>query len=240
MLRLYDVHTKYGQVEALEGITLEVHEHSMVALLGANGAGKSTTLMTISGILKPSAGHIEYNNVDIGKLDAREIVELGIIQCPEGRRVFGNLTVKENLRMGAVSCKDKHRLKETFDYVFTIFPILKERISQTASTLSGGEQQMLAIGRALMAKPRMLLLDEPSLGLAPIIVDTIFEVIQRLNQEGVTILLVEQNAHRALEMAHYAYVLEKGRIVLEGQGIELRANPEVEHVYLSEVPEAEK
>ncbi|MGB9685794.1 MAG: ABC transporter ATP-binding protein [Rectinema subterraneum] len=240
MLRLYDVHTQYGQVEALGGISLEVHEHSMVALLGANGAGKSTTLMTISGILKPSAGYIEYNNVDIGKLDAREIVELGIIQCPEGRRVFGNLTVKENLRMGAVSCKDKHRLKETFDYVFTIFPILKERISQTASTLSGGEQQMLAIGRALMAKPRVLLLDEPSLGLAPIIVDTIFEVIQRLNQEGVTILLVEQNAHRALEMAHYAYVLEKGRIVMEGPGIELRANPEVEHIYLSEVPEAEK
>jgi branched-chain amino acid transport system ATP-binding protein len=240
MLRLYDVHTTYGQIEALGGISLEVHEHSMVALLGANGAGKTTTLMTISGILKPSAGHIEYDNIDISKLDPREIVELGIIQCPEGRRVFGNLTVKENLRMGAIGSKDKRHINETYDYVFTIFPILKQRLSQNASTLSGGEQQMLALGRALMAKPRVLLLDEPSLGLAPIIVDTIFEVIQRLNHEGVTILLVEQNAHRALEMVHYAYVLEKGRIVLEGPGAELRANPEVEHVYLSDVPEVDK
>lgn len=238
MLRLRDVHTKYGQVEALGGIDIEVKDGSLVALLGANGAGKTTTLMTISGILKPSSGTVEFGDADLVKMDSRQIVNRGIIQCPEGRRIFGSLTVKENLRMGAIRRKDKKNLDQTYARVFDIFPLLKERLSQAGATLSGGEQQMLAMGRALMADPQLLLLDEPSLGLAPIIVDKIFEVIQRLKREGTTILLVEQNAHLALEVADYAYVLEKGRIVLEGSGESLRANPEVERSYLSEVPEA--
>ncbi len=237
MLQLLQVHTKYGQVEALGGISLEVQEGSLVALLGANGAGKTTTLMSISGILKPSLGKILFRDTDLTQLDTREIVGLGIIQCPEGRRIFGNLSVKENLRMGAIRRKDKRHLDQAFARVFEIFPLLKERMAQAGATLSGGEQQMLAMGRALMAEPHLLLLDEPSLGLAPIIVDKIFEVIQRLKQEGVTILLVEQNAHLALEIADYAYVLEKGRIVLEGSGVSLRANSDLERSYLGEVPE---
>lgn len=237
MLQLLQVHTKYGLVEALSGISLEVKRGSLVALLGANGAGKTTTLMTISGILKPSAGKILFQNMDLTKLDARHIVDLGIIQCPEGRRIFGSLSVKENLRMGAIRLKDKQHLDRAFERVFEIFPILKERIAQAGSTLSGGEQQMLAIGRALMADPQILLLDEPSLGLAPIIVERIYEVIQQLKQEGITILLVEQNAHLALEIADYAYVLEKGHIVLEGSSTDLRANSALERSYLSEMPE---
>jgi branched-chain amino acid transport system ATP-binding protein len=237
MLQLLQVHTQYGQSEALGGISMEVRDGLLVALLGANGAGKTTTLMSISGILRPSSGKILFQNIDLTKLDARQIVSLGIIQCPEGRRIFGNLSVRENLRMGAISRKDKRHLDQAFARVFEIFPLLKERISQPGATLSGGEQQMLAIGRALMAEPKLLLLDEPSLGLAPIIVDKIFEVIQRLKREGVTILLVEQNAQLALEIADYAYVLEKGHIVLEGSGADLRSNPDVERSYLSEVPE---
>lgn len=193
--------------------------------------------MTISGILKPSAGKILFQNIDLAQLDAKQIVDLGIIQCPEGRRIFGSLSVKENLRMGAIRLKDKQHIDRAFARVFEVFPLLKERVAQAGSTLSGGEQQMLAIGRALMADPQILLLDEPSLGLAPIIVDRIFEVIQRLKQEGITILLVEQNAHLALEIADYAYVLEKGHIVLEGSGADLRTNSELERSYLSEMPE---
>ncbi len=209
MLQLLQVHTKYGQVEALGGISLEVQEGSLVALLGANGAGKTTTLMSISGILKPSSGKILFRDTDLTQLDTREIVGLGIIQCPEGRRIFGNLSVKENLRMGAIRRKDKRHLDQAFARVFEIFPLLKERMAQAGATLSGGEQQMLAMGRALMAEPHLLLLESHRLGLLHHR-RQIFEVIQRLKQEGVTILLVEQNAHLALEIADYAYVLEKG------------------------------
>ncbi|HUX12789.1 MAG TPA: ABC transporter ATP-binding protein, partial [Spirochaetia bacterium] len=194
MLSLTGVHTHYGHVEALKGIDITVPKGRLVAMLGANGAGKSTTLMTISGILRPSAGTITYDGADLSRLDAREIVDMGVIHCPEGRRIFGSLTVIENLRMGAVSRKDKRKLREAFDQVFAIFPVLAERRNQSGSTLSGGEQQMLAIGRALMAEPRLLLLDEPSLGLAPLVVSAIFQVIAQLHRDGVTILLVEQNA----------------------------------------------
>jgi len=210
-----------------------------VAMLGANGAGKSTTLMTISGILRPSAGTIIYDGMDLGRLDARQIVELGVIHCPEGRRIFGTLTVVENLRMGAVSRKDKRRLHDAFDQVFTIFPVLAERRNQSGSTLSGGEQQMLAIGRALMARPRLLLLDEPSLGLAPIVVTAIFDVIRQLHRDGVTILLVEQNAEQALSVANEGYIMETGTIVLHGQSETLKSNPEVERIYLSDVPRSD-
>jgi len=210
-----------------------------VAMLGANGAGKSTTLMTISGILRPSAGTITYDGMDLSRLDARQIVELGVIHCPEGRRIFGTLTVIENLRMGAVSRKDKRRLHDAFDQVFTIFPVLAERRNQSGSTLSGGEQQMLAIGRALMARPRLLLLDEPSLGLAPIVVTAIFDVIRQLHRDGVTILLVEQNAEQALSVANEGYIMETGTIVLHGQSETLKSNPEVERIYLSDVPRSD-
>ncbi len=235
MLSLTGVHTHYGDVEALKGIDITVPKGRLVALLGANGAGKSTTLMTISGILRSSDGTITYEGTDLSRLDARQIVELGIIHCPEGRRIFGSLTVIENLRMGAVSRKDKRKLHDAFDQVFGIFPVLAERRNQSGSTLSGGEQQMLAIGRALMAKPRLLLLDEPSLGLAPIVVTAIFEVITRLHRDGVTILLVEQNAEQALSVADECYIMETGKIVLQGPSETLKSNPEVERIYLSDV-----
>ncbi|HUX49727.1 MAG TPA: ABC transporter ATP-binding protein, partial [Spirochaetia bacterium] len=231
--------THYGHVEALKGIDITVPDGALVAMLGANGAGKSTTLMTISGILRPSAGTITYDGMDLSRLDARQIVELGVIHCPEGRRIFGTLTVIENLRMGAVSRKDKRRLHDAFDQVFTIFPVLAERRNQSGSTLSGGEQQMLAIGRALMARPRLLLLDEPSLGLAPIVVTAIFDVIRQLHRDGVTILLVEQNAEQALSVANEGYIMETGTIVLHGQSETLKSNPEVERIYLSDVPRSD-
>jgi len=239
MLSLTGVHTHYGHVEALKGIDITVPDGALVAMLGANGAGKSTTLMTISGILRPSAGTITYDGMDLSRLDARQIVELGVIHCPEGRRIFGTLTVIENLRMGAVSRKDKRRLHDAFDQVFTIFPVLAERRNQSGSTLSGGEQQMLAIGRALMARPRLLLLDEPSLGLAPIVVTAIFDVIRQLHRDGVTILLVEQNAEQALSVANEGYIMETGTIVLHGQSETLKSNPEVERIYLSDVPRSD-
>jgi len=236
MLSLHGVHTHYGHVEALAGIDVTVEEGKLVALLGANGAGKSTTLMTISGILRPSSGSIVYDGKELTRLDARQIVELGIVQCPEGRRIFAGLSVLENLRMGAVGRRDRRVLRSTFDEVFDLFPILAERRNQSGSTLSGGEQQMLAIGRALVAQPRLLMLDEPSLGLAPIIVSAIFGVIERLNGNGVTILLVEQNARQALAVADECYILETGKVVLKGSSESLRTNPEVERIYLSEVP----
>jgi len=239
MLSLTGVHTHYGHVEALKGIDITVPDGALVAMLGANGAGKSTTLMTISGILRPSAGAITYDGMDLSSLDARQIVELGVIHCPEGRRIFGTLTVVENLRMGAVSRKDKRRLHDAFDQVFTIFPVLAERRNQSGSTLSGGEQQMLAIGRALMARPRLLLLDEPSLGLAPIVVTAIFDVIRQLHREGVTILLVEQNAEQALSVANEGYIMETGAIVLHGPSDTLKSNPDVERIYLSDVPRSD-
>jgi branched-chain amino acid transport system ATP-binding protein len=232
MLKLENVHVYYGQVHALKGITMEVRDGELVTLLGANGAGKSTTLMTLSGIFRPSAGRITYDGHDLTKASANEIVHLGAIQCPEGRRIFGGLTVRENLRMGAVQRRDGQAVQADLDWVCTLFPVLGQRLHQSGATLSGGEQQMLAVGRALMARPRLLMLDEPSLGLAPLIVQGIFDVIRQLHARGVTILLVEQNARQALQVADRGYLLETGRVVLSGPVAELRANPEVERFYL--------
>jgi branched-chain amino acid transport system ATP-binding protein len=238
MLSLDKVEVSYGHVQALHAIDLRVQEGELVALLGANGAGKSTTLMTVSGIVRPRAGSILYDGRDITKEGAFEIVNRGVIHCPEGRRIFGSLTVVENLRMGAVRRRDKAAARRDMDRVFTLFPVLGRRRGQSGATLSGGEQQMLAIGRALMGQPRLLLLDEPSLGLAPIVVGEIFEVIRQLHAQGVTILLVEQNVHQALAVADRAYVLETGNITLSGTGEQLRANPEIEAAYLSTAPQA--
>jgi branched-chain amino acid transport system ATP-binding protein len=232
MLALEGVHVYYGQVYALKGITIEVQEGELVALLGANGAGKSTTLMTVSGILRPRSGRITYEGHDLAKTSPYDIVRLGAVQCPEGRRIFGGLTVLENLRMGAARRQDRWAIQQDLEWVFSLFPVLKQRLRQTGATLSGGEQQMLAIGRALMARPRLLMLDEPSLGLAPLIVQAIFEVIRQLHTQGVTILLVEQNARQALQVADRAYLLETGQVVLSGAVAELRANPEIERFYL--------
>jgi len=235
MLRLENLHVYYGHVHALKGISLELADGELVALLGANGAGKSTTLMAVSGIARSRSGSITYDGEELGRKDPREIVELGIIQSPEGRRIFGNLSVMENLKMGAVRRKDKRTLKSDMDEVFSLFPVLAERRGQAGGTLSGGEQQMLAIGRALVAKPRVLMLDEPSLGLAPLVVQEIFQVIQNLHNKGVTILLVEQNARQALGIADRSYLLETGSVVLSGTKAELSGNPEIEKIYLSRV-----
>jgi branched-chain amino acid transport system ATP-binding protein len=232
MLKLEDLNVHYGDVRALKGISLEVNEGELVTLLGANGAGKSTTLMTISGIMRPRSGHITFDGHDLSRASAFDIVRMGIIQCPEGRRIFGNLTVLENLRMGAARRQDHRAVQSDLDWVCSLFPILGQRLNQSGATLSGGEQQMLAIGRALIARPRLLMLDEPSLGLAPLIVRDIFKVVQQLHSQGVTILLVEQNARQALQIADRGYLLETGRVVLSGPVPELRANPEVERFYL--------
>jgi branched-chain amino acid transport system ATP-binding protein len=232
MLKLEDVNVHYGEVRALKGISLEVREGELVTLLGANGAGKSTTLMTISGILRPRSGHVTFEGHDLTRAGAYDVVRLGIIQCPEGRRIFGGLTVLENLRMGASRRRDRREVQADLDWVCSLFPILGRRMDQTGATLSGGEQQMLAIGRALVARPRLLLLDEPSLGLAPLVVRDIFDVIQQLHERGVTILLVEQNVRQALQIADRGYLLETGRVVLSGPVPELRTNPEVERFYL--------
>jgi branched-chain amino acid transport system ATP-binding protein len=232
MLKLEDVDVHYGEVRALKGISLEIHEGELVTLLGANGAGKSTALMTISGILRPRSGHITFEGHDLARTDAYDVVRLGIIQCPEGRRIFGGLTVLENLRMGASRRQDRREVQADLDWVCSLFPVLGQRMHQTGATLSGGEQQMLAIGRALVARPRLLLLDEPSLGLAPLVVRDIFDVIQQLHHRGVTILLVEQNVRQALQIADRGYLLETGRVVLSGPVLELRTNPEVERFYL--------
>jgi branched-chain amino acid transport system ATP-binding protein len=232
MLRFENVHVYYGQVHALKGITGEVNQGELVAILGSNGAGKSTTLMSISGIMKTRIGKIIYEEKDLTQASPYDIVKLGVIQCPEGRHIFGGLTVRENLLMGAVRRRDRSEVKKDIDWVCSLFPLLGERSGQTGETLSGGEQQMLAIGRSLMARPRLLMLDEPSLGLAPVIVQTIFDVIRKLHQQGVTILLVEQNARKALQVADRCYLMETGRIVLSGTVEELRGNPEIEHLYL--------
>jgi branched-chain amino acid transport system ATP-binding protein len=232
MLKLEDVNVHYGEVRALKGISLEINEGELVTLLGANGAGKSTALMTISGILRPRSGHVIFEGHDLTRADAYDVVRLGIIQCPEGRRIFGGLTVLENLRMGASRRQDRREVQADLDWVCSLFPVLGRRMYQTGATLSGGEQQMLAIGRALVARPRLLLLDEPSLGLAPLVVRDIFDVIQQLHHRGVTILLVEQNVRQALQIADRGYLLETGRVVLSGPGPELRTNPEVERFYL--------
>ncbi len=234
MLKLEAVHTQYGPIEALKGISLEVRPGEIVALIGANGAGKSTTLMTISGILRPSHGKIVFEGMSITGWPPHEITRTGISQVPEGRRIFPKLTVLENLEMGAFGLKDKKAVSEGLAEVFDHFPILFERKAQHGGTLSGGEQQMLAIGRALMARPKLLLLDEPSLGLAPIVVKKIFEIVQKINRQGRTILLVEQNARAALHLAHRGYVMETGRIVMENEARALLQDPKVKAAYLGE------
>lgn len=232
MLLLENIDVFYDQVQALKCINLEIQEGELVALLGSNGAGKTTTLMTISGILRPRNGNLTYNGYDLTRASPLGIVQLGIIQCPEGRRIFGGLSVLENLQMGAVRRKERSGVKSDLEMVCELFPVLGQRLHQNGATLSGGEQQMLAIARALMAKPQLLMMDEPSLGLAPLIVSEIFKVILKLHQQGVTILLVEQNARQALLVADRSYLLETGKIVLSGPSSELRLNPKVEHFYL--------
>ena len=233
MLEINDLHVSYGEIKALKGISLSVPDGAIVTLIGANGAGKTTLLRTISGLLRTKSGSIRWNDQDITRCAPHDIVKLGLAQSPEGRMIFANLTVQENLRMGAYLRKDSDGIKRDLDYVFTIFPRLKERVWQPGGTLSGGEQQMLAIARALMSKPKMLLLDEPSLGIAPILVRTIFDKIVEINRElSVTVLLVEQNANLALAIANTAYVLETGTIVLSGPAGELAQNEEVKHAYL--------
>jgi branched-chain amino acid transport system ATP-binding protein len=235
VLRLADVHTYYGHIHALQGVSLEVREGEIVTLLGSNGAGKTTTLKTISGLLHPREGKVEFQGDDVSRVPAHELVRRGIGQSPEGRRIFSRMTVMENLQMGAFSRPDRRNLKGDFDRVFELFPRLAERRGQAAGTLSGGEQQMLAIGRALMSRPRLLLLDEPSLGLAPILVAQIFSIIREINAQNTTMLLVEQNALQALNIANRGYVLQTGQIVLGGQAAELRENAMVRKVYLGEM-----
>jgi branched-chain amino acid transport system ATP-binding protein len=232
MLKVENLRVNYGAIQAVKGISFEVQERELVALIGSNGAGKSTTLKTISGILRPSGGGITYRGADLVKMPTHKIVANGVIQAPEGRQIFGSLTVRENLMLGAIARSDRATFDTDLESVFSLFPILEERITQRAGTLSGGEQQMLSIGRALMGKPQLLLMDEPSLGLAPLIVNRIFDVIRRLKESGVTILLVEQNARKALAIADRAYVLETGLIGLSGPAAELARNPAVEQAYL--------
>ena len=232
MLEIKDLHVHYGVIEALKGISLEVNEGEIVALIGANGAGKTTMMQSISGIVKKSGGEINFLNESIMKANPKHIVEMGLTQVPEGRRIFTGMSVYENLMMGAFLRKDKDGIKRDYEKVCEQFPILKERMNQDASTLSGGEQQMLAMGRALMAKPKLLLLDEPSMGLAPILVKEIFNIIEEINKSATTVLLVEQNAKMALSIAHRAYVLETGKVVMSGTGEELAKSPDVQKAYL--------
>ncbi|MBW1721923.1 MAG: ABC transporter ATP-binding protein [Deltaproteobacteria bacterium] len=234
MLTVEEVHTYYDHIHALKGISLHIEEKEIVCLIGSNGAGKSTTLMTINGVIHPSQGRIRFLDLDITTVPPDKIAGLGISQVPEGRRILPRLTVVENLEMGAFLRKDKQGIKRTMQEVFDLFPALASRKRQQGGTLSGGEQQMLAIGRALMAQPKLLLLDEPSLGLAPIIVDKIFEIIQQINKVGTTIFLVEQNANLALNISRRAYVMETGLITLEGPAAELSKNEEVRKAYLGE------
>ena len=232
LLRVENLRVKYGNIEVLHGVSLEVNQGEIVTILGANGAGKSTTLLSISGLVRVAAGTILFESTQLDKLRAHDIVKHGIAQVPEGRRIFDTLTVQENLNMGAFVRKDSRQVNETREWVYQLFPILEERRQQLAGTLSGGEQQMLAIGRGLMNKPRILLLDEPSLGLAPLLVKAIFQTLKQINESGVTILLVEQNARAALKLAHRGYVMEVGRVVLEDTAEALLANPEVKNAYL--------
>jgi branched-chain amino acid transport system ATP-binding protein len=232
MLELDDVHVQYGNIRSLQGVSLRVAEGELVALIGSNGAGKTTTLRTISALLRPSRGTITFEGAEIQRASTDHIVALGISHCPEGRRIFGSLTVRENLVLGAVSRSDRGAAATELEMVFALFPLLKERLNQAGGTLSGGEQQMLAIGRALMSRPRLLLLDEPSLGLAPLLVERIFETIAELRRQGRTILLVEQNVHHALDVADRVYVMETGRITLEGPAAVLRRDPQIERSYL--------
>jgi len=232
MLDVHNVHTYYGNIHALKGISITVEEGEIVTLIGGNGAGKSTTLKTISGLLRPREGYVKLNGEDLLQYKAHEIVAKGVVQVPEGRQVFAALTVMENLEMGAFTRDDRDGIRADIEKVFHIFPRLKERQRQVAGTLSGGEQQMLATGRALMAKPKLMLLDEPSMGLAPVLVDSIFDTIKQLHQEGTTILLVEQNARMALQVANRGYVIQTGEVILSDTAERLRENPMVQKAYL--------
>jgi len=232
LLKVNDIHVYYGAIHALHGVSLDVSEGEIVTLIGANGAGKSTTLKTISGLLRSKSGQIMFEGKNIGSTAAQNIVKLGISHVPEGRRIFATMTVLENLEMGAYTQKDASLNKASFEEVFKRFPRLLERKSQIAGTLSGGEQQMLAMGRALMSRPRLLIMDEPSMGLAPLLVKEIFSIIADINKAGTTVLLVEQNAHMALSIAHKAYILETGRITSSGSAKELAASEEVKKAYL--------
>ncbi|MBC8444957.1 MAG: ABC transporter ATP-binding protein [Chloroflexi bacterium] len=234
ILEVQDLAVNYGAIQALQGISFHVQEGEIVTLIGANGAGKSTTLNAISGLLHPSRGRILYRNRDMAGLPADLIVKMGITQVPEGRKIFAPLTVRENLEVGAFTQNDRDEIQQTMQRVFASFPRLEERLNQRGGTLSGGEQQMLAMGRGLMARPNLLLLDEPSMGLAPILVEEIFDIIREINNAGVSILLVEQNAAMALSVANRAYVLETGRIVLEGSAQQVLEDPEVQKAYLGE------
>ncbi len=232
LLELENVHAYYGFIHALKGVSLTVEKGEIVTLIGANGAGKTTTLRSITGLLHPRHGHIHFENEDLAAYKPHEIVNKGMAMVPEGRRIFARMTVLENLEMGAYTRQNKQELQQSLEYVFGLFPRLKERRTQVAGTLSGGEQQMLATARALMAKPRVLLMDEPSMGLAPVLVELIFDTIQQINKEGVTILLVEQNALMALSIAHRGYVLQTGEIVISDTAENLKKNPTVQKAYL--------
>jgi branched-chain amino acid transport system ATP-binding protein len=234
MLDVKDIHVFYGNIEAVKGMSFHVNRGEIVSLIGANGAGKTTTLRTISGLLRPAEGAIFYEDQRIDLVPAHQIVGLGVAQSPEGRRIFPRMSVRENLDMGAFIRRDPAGQREDMERIMELFPILKERARQAAGTLSGGEQQMLAMGRALMARPRLLLLDEPSMGLAPIVVQTIFDTIRDINEQGMTILLVEQNAAQALSLAHRGYVIETGKIVLEDEAGALLENEQVRKAYLGE------
>ena len=232
MLKVSDLHVRYGMIEAIKGIDFEVNDGEIVTLIGANGAGKTTTMHTISGLLKPYAGSIMLDDKDIGKASSHEIVKLGLAQCPERRRVFASQSVEDNLLLGAYLRKDKQGIQEDMEKVYNLFPRLLERKKQLSGTLSGGEQQMLAMGRALMSKPKILLLDEPSMGLSPLLVKEIFNIIKEINEQGTSILLVEQNAKMALAIADRAYVLETGKIVMSGTGEELLKSEDIKKAYL--------
>jgi branched-chain amino acid transport system ATP-binding protein len=231
LLEVRDIHVFYGNIEALKGVSLEIHEGEIVTLIGANGAGKTTTLNAISGLLRARSGSITYAGRDLSGVPAYEVVTQGLSQSPEGRKIFPRMSVRENLEMGAFS-RPGQDLKADFDRVFDLFPVLRERESQPGGTLSGGEQQMLAMGRALMAGPKLLMLDEPSMGLAPMLVEKIFDIVKEINAQGTTILLVEQNAHVALEISHRGYVLESGRVALADEAGALLENPHVQEAYL--------
>lgn len=232
MLNIKNLSVKYDTIRVVHDVSLNIENGELIALIGANGAGKSTILKTISGLIRPESGQIFFEGEEITKLPSHEIVEKGIIHVPEGRQIFAKMTIEENLRLGAYQQKDKHLIKEKMELAFSLFPILKQRIRQLAGTLSGGEQQMLAIGRALQGNPKLLLLDEPSMGLSPLMTQQVFDVLQKLKDSGITMLLVEQNAYDALEISDRTYILETGRIIMEGESSKLIEDPKVKEAYL--------